>query len=207
MAEQGTDHPGPYDQRLARLLVRPLAATPIHPNHLTTLSLLLGFASALVFAVGGPGDEHWAALMFMLAVLVDHTDGELARMTGKTSTFGHYYDYVVGSANYTMLFIGIGLGLARGEMGDSALILGLAAGLANPIIVALRLTIERRHGAEAVEHPSTSAFELEDFIYLVGPMTWLGGLKYFLLVFGFGTLAYLAWTVWELARREVRKHG
>ncbi len=192
----------PYDQRLARLLVRPLAGTPVHPNHLTTLSLLLGFASAATFALGPSGSEHWAALLFMLAVFADHTDGELARMTGKTSRFGYYYDYVVGSANYTMLFIGLGIGLARGDMGGLALALGLAAGFANPVIVTLRLMLERRHGAEAVAHPGTSGFEIEDFIYLIGPITWIGGLRYFFVVYGLGTLGYLVWTLWELLRRE-----
>ena len=75
----------PYDQRLAGWLVRPLVGTPIHPNHLTVLSLAFGFGAAAMFAWGdSPG---WAALLYMLAVFTDHTDGELARQTGKTSRF------------------------------------------------------------------------------------------------------------------------
>ena len=31
----------PYDQRIARVLVGPLARTPVSPNHLTALSLAL----------------------------------------------------------------------------------------------------------------------------------------------------------------------
>ncbi len=190
----------PYDQRLARRLVRPLARTAVHPNHLTALSLAFGAAAALLFAYGGPGNAGWAALLYMLAVFTDHTDGELARMTGRTSTFGHHFDYLAGSANYTMLFIGIGVGLAEGPAGDWALALGLAAGLANPVIVALRLTMDVRFGAEAVAHPRSGGFEIEDFIYLIGPITWLGGLEYFFVVYGLGTLGYLAWTVVEFAR-------
>jgi hypothetical protein len=66
--------------------------------------------------------------------------------------------------------------------------------------------IEHRHGAEAVEHPSASGFELEDFIYLIGPITWSGGLVYFFWVYGLGTIGYLIWTIQELVRRELR-HG
>ena len=199
-------HAGPYDQRLARLLIRPFAGTPLHPNHVTTVSLLLGIASGAVFAVGGPDLAWLGALLFVLAVLVDHMDGELARMTGKTSRFGHYYDYVVGSLNSTVLFAGLGWGLSETELGATALWVGLAAGFSNPVIVSLRLLIEHRHGAEAVEHPSASGFELEDFIYLIGPITWSGGLVYFFWVYGLGTIGYLIWTIQELVRRELR-HG
>ncbi len=190
----------PWDQRLAHILVRPLASTPVHPNHLTTLGLLSGMASAGLFAFGGPETAGWAALLFMIAVFIDHTDGELAHMTGKTTEFGHHFDYVVGAANYTMLFIAIGIGLAAGEMGGRALALGLAAGLSNPVIVVLRMGLERRHGAKAVAHPRYAGVEIEDFIYLIGPITWVGGLEYFFLVYGFGTFGYLTWTLWEVLK-------
>ena len=32
----------PYDQRLARILVLPFRDTALHPNHLTTVTLILG---------------------------------------------------------------------------------------------------------------------------------------------------------------------
>jgi len=197
----------PYDQRLARVVVRPLRSTSVRPNHLTCLSLAFGAASALTFALGGPEAVGWAALLYMLAVFTDHTDGELARMTGKTSAFGHHFDYIAGSANYTMLFIGIGVGLSAGPMGDWAMALGLAAGLANPVIVTLRLIMEKRFGAAAVAHPTGGGFEIEDFIYLIGPITWLGGLDYFFLVYGLGTLGYLGWSGFEFAKnaRDARR--
>lgn len=152
-------------------MVRPLAATPVHPNHLTALSLALGLAAAILFAQGDPRAAGWAALLFMVAVFLDHTDGELARLTAKTSRFGHYFDYLAGSANYTMLFIGIGFGLSGGAPDSWAFVLGLAAGLSNPVIVTLRLTMEIKRGPSATRHPSFAGFEIEDFIYLIGPIT------------------------------------
>lgn len=195
----------PYDQRLARVIIRPFAATALHPNHVTAASLFLGIAAGLTFAFGPAGSEHVGALLFMLAVLVDHMDGELARMTGKTSTFGHYFDYIVGSLNYTILFCGLGIGLYRLDLGEVVLWTGLAAGLSNLFIVTLRLLLERRHGAEAVEHPAASGFEIEDFIYLIGPITWAGGLIQFFWVYGLGTLAYLCWTGVILVLREIAR--
>ena len=186
-----------WDQRLAHVLVKPLVATPVHPNHLTGLSFVFGLAAAVLFALGGALPVNVAAGLFMVAVFLDHTDGELARQAGKSSAFGQRFDSVVNASNYTMLFIGIGIGLSNGPMGGWALVLGFAAGLCNPIIFFLRLRLERRHGAKAVAHPRYAGVEIEDIIYLVGPITWMGWLEYFFLAYGFGSFGYLAWTAWE----------
>lgn len=189
-----------WDQRLAHILVKPLVATPVHPNHLTGLSFLFGLSAALLFAFGDAVWVNVAAGLFMIAVFLDHTDGELARQAGKTSSFGQRFDSTVNASNYTMLFISIGIGLSAGPMGNGALFLGIAAGLCNPIIFFLRLGLERRQGSKAVAHPSYAGVEIEDIIYLIGPITWLGGLEYFFLAYGFGSFGYLAWTIWEFVR-------
>ena len=186
----------PWDQRLAYIVIRPFKDSPLHPNHLTTITLLLGIATALTFAFSMENLAWLGALLYMLAVFSDHMDGELARLTGKISKFGHNYDYIVGGVNYTMLFISIGIGLGRSH-GDWALLLGLCAGLSNPLILYLRMTMEIKYGNEAVEHPSRSGFEIEDSIYLIGPICWLAGIVYFFVPFAIGCIGYLIWTVME----------
>lgn len=143
-----------WDARLARILVKPLVPTPVHPNHLTGLSFVFGLAAAILFALGGPVQVNIAAGLFIIAVFLDHTDGELARQAGKSSSFGQRFDSVVNASNYTMLFISIGIGLSSGPLGVWALVLGFAAGLCNPVIFYLRLITEREHGAKAVAHLS-----------------------------------------------------
>ena len=189
-----------WDQRLAHILVKPLVATPIHPNHLTGLSFAFGLAAAVLFARGGAVSANWAAGLFMFATFLDHTDGEHARQAGKTSAFGHRFDSIVNASNHTMLFIGIGIGLSAGEMGSGALVLGFAAGLCNPVILVLRIGLEGRAGAKAVGHPRYAGVEIEDIIYLIGPITWAGGLEYFFLAYGFGTFGYLAWALWQAVK-------
>ncbi|MEQ8194780.1 MAG: CDP-alcohol phosphatidyltransferase family protein [Rhodospirillales bacterium] len=191
-----------WDHRLARVLVKPLVGTPVHPNHLTGLSLVFGIAAAGLFATGDPVAAHWAAGLFIVAVFLDHTDGELARQAGKGSSFGKYFDSAVNCTNYTMMFISIGYGLSSGYLGNGALALGLAAGLSNPVILFLRIRTELRHGSQAVEHPRYAGVEIEDIIYLIGPITWLGGLEYFFLAYGFGSFGYFLWTVWEALRKR-----
>ena len=195
----------PYDQRLARLCMRHFVKTALHPNVVTCISLCLGISSGLLFGFGEPSTQHLAALLFMLAVFVDHMDGELARMSGKTSRLGHFLDYIVGSTNYTILFCSLGIAMYRWTGSETSLVLGLAAGFANPIIVILRLSMERRFGSDAVEHPRSCGFEIEDFIYLIGPATWFGGLSYFFWSYAFGTIGYMVWTLWNFARRASRE--
>lgn len=190
----------PLDQRLAGWIVRPLVPTRVHPNHLTTLTLALGALAGGLFAFAGPAWTDAAAGCFMLAVFSDHLDGELARASGKTSRFGHYYDYVAGGLIYTLLFCGLGLGLREGPLGQFALALGLAAGLSNPVVMTLRILMEERFGAASVDHPYRFGFTIEDFIYLIGPITWLGGVEWFFVPYALGTLGYLAWTVLEFWR-------
>lgn len=197
---------GPYDQRLARHLIRPFARTGLTPNMVTAISFLFGLASAFTFAFAIDSMAGWGALLFMLAVLTDHMDGELARMTGQTSRLGHHLDYIVGTLNYAALFIGLGVGLSDGPWGDGALALGLTVGIANPVICTLRMLMDNRYGADAVEHPAFGGFEIEDFIYLIGPITWLGGIEYFFLFYGLGTFGYLIFTVVSMLRQEYQRH-
>ena len=194
----------PWDQSLARIIVRPLVNTAVHPNHLTVGTLLLGISSAVLFATGKPAVWGIAALLYMLAVFSDHMDGELARMSGKTSRFGHHFDYIVGGINYTLLFIGIGIGLSS-TFGKTALILGIAGGMANPFTLYLRMSMENSFGKEAVEHPTFARFEIEDAIYLIGPITWFAGVLYFFIPFAAGSVGYLLWTIkqyWQWNRNS-----
>ena len=78
----------PFDQRIARVLVRSLARTSVSPNHLTVLSLALAVAGAGLLAQGDPVAANWGVGLFVLARFLDHFDGELARLTGKTENGG-----------------------------------------------------------------------------------------------------------------------
>lgn len=190
----------PWDQQLASILIRPFNNTFLHPNHLTTLTLLLGFSTFLIFTFHIIQFAWLGALLYMLAVFSDHLDGELARMSGRTSTFGHHFDYIVGGINYTLLFTGLGIGLSA-NYGLWALILGLLAGLSNPFILYLRMQMENKFGDEAVKHPARFGFELEDFIYLIGPICWVFGIIYFFIPFAAGNIIYLFWTVFEYRKQ------
>ncbi len=198
----------PYDQRLARLLVRPLARTPITPNQITAVTLLLALGAAWLFALGDGRAANWGAGLFVVARFLDHFDGELARLTGMKSRFGYYFDYVAGGVSYAALFSGMGIGLSGGPLGGWALALG-AAGAASAILsLFINLDIDKQMDltdGETAGYPGFAGFELEDGIYLIAPITWLGWLAPFFVLCGVGAAAYCLWSAWTLLRLRARE--
>ena len=192
--------PVAWDQRLARWMVRPLVRTPVTPNHITTLRLLLGLAACGLFATGARPEVLYAAGFFMVSNFVDHMDGELARLSGKSSRFGHHYDNACDAFIHVALFVCIGVGLRESWIGGWAPWLGLIAGVSVSSLFLMFGRIERRAGARQARQPMFKGIHLEDVMYFIGPITWSGGLIVLLLA-GVGlTPLYAAWLAWRERR-------
>ena len=174
----------PWDARLASLLIRPLRDTPVTPNHLTTLRLLTGVAAAAAFASG-----LWpnlAAILFALSNLLDHSDGELARLTGKSSRAGHLYDLASDAIVHVTLFVSIGIGLWNTGEGAWSLLAGIIAGVAVASIFHMRNVIEQRRGKAETKQPAWRGFEAEDVLYLLPVVTFSDALVPFLVAAAVG---------------------
>ena len=167
----------PYDARLAAWLVAPLIDSRVTPNHLTFVRFVVGAAGAVLFALGS--HPNAAALLVVASNFLDHTDGELARMSGKTSRFGHYFDLASDALVTVGMFVGMGLGLVA-TLGAKASWMGASAGIAVAGIFHLRNVIENRHGKTATRQPRFAGFEAEDVLYLIPIVTLSGGLSGFL---------------------------
>ena len=196
----------PWDQRLARAMVAPLAPSALKPNHLTWLSLGLALAGAGLLAQGSATSVNWGAGLFVVARFADHFDGELARAQGSESRFGYYFDYVTGAISYAALFLGMGFGpgmVAYGELGAA---LGVVGALASFVSLAANMRIDSiGSSAQPVGYPGFAGFELEDGIYLLAPVTWLGLLAPFFLLAGIGAVVYVSWTLLRLLRMTTAK--
>ena len=192
----------PLDVRLARVLVRPLRHTPLTPNGLTTLGLLASLTAAWLMASGEPRRVAVGGGLFMLAVLVDHMDGEFARLTGLTSRFGHYYDHVAAGLGYVSLFAGLGIGLRSGWLGAWAPVAGAVAAGSIAAVFLIRVFLEETAGRAMVAQENWRGFEPEDALYLVGPVAWLGLLAPFLLAAALGAPLFLLWVVWCAVNRR-----
>jgi archaetidylinositol phosphate synthase len=197
----------PFDQRLARTLVRSLARFPITPNQMTTITLIVALTGAVLIAAGDVLLVNWGAGLFVIARFMDHFDGELARMKQSTSKFGYYYDYVTGALSYAALFLCMGIGHRYGLLDNWAIALGAAGASAALISMVLNLGIDKVQDfaeGESIGYPALYGFELEDGIYLIAPITWLGWLEPFFIAAGIGAAIYTLWTLATLRRLKRR---
>jgi archaetidylinositol phosphate synthase len=65
----------PWDARLARWMVSPLAHSWVVPNHLTTVRLIVGLAAVAGFIPGSYGWSNVAGLYLVVSNFLDHADG------------------------------------------------------------------------------------------------------------------------------------
>ncbi len=61
---------------------------------------------------------------------------------------------------------------------------------------------DSRQGGEAGGYPALWGFELEDGIYLVAPITWLGGLDWFFILAASGQMIFCLWMLARYLRAE-----
>ena len=195
--------PLPWDARLARRLVTPLVSSRVTPNHLTTVRLVVGLGAAGAFLPGSYAWSNVGAFLLVVSNFLDHTDGELARMSGKTSRFGHLYDLWSDAIVTVLVFIAIGVGVAanRIDVFFSPVALGFLAGIAIALIFFLRMRIEEMHGKAATRQSSLGGFQTEDVLYLF-PLATLGSaLAQTLLVAAVCATLYAIWVTIDYQRR------
>jgi archaetidylinositol phosphate synthase len=174
---------------------------------LTTLRLAVGLTAATAFIPGTFGWSNIAALLLILSNFLDHTDGKLARMSGKTSRAGHLYDLASDAAVTIFLFIAIGVGIAARPGIDLVVppaILGLVAGSAVALIFYLRMRIEAMLGKDATRQPSLGGFETEDVLYLLPLATLSNSLLPLLLTASICAPLFAIWVVIDY-RRVMRR--
>ena len=192
----------PWDARLARRLVTPLIDSWVSPNHLTTLRLGVGLAAAAAFIPGSYAWSNLAALLLILSNFLDHTDGELARISGKTSRIGHLYDLASDAAVTVLLFIAIGVGIAKPgiHLVLPPAMLGLVAGTAVALIFYVRMRIEALLGKAATRQAFLGGFETEDVLYLLPLATLCNALVPLLLAASICAPLYAVWVVIDFQR-------
>jgi archaetidylinositol phosphate synthase len=207
LSRPAPEAPRPWDARLARRLVTPLKDSRATPNHLTTVRLAFGLGAAAAFLPGTYGWTNVGAVLLILSNFLDHTDGELARISGKTSRIGHVYDLASDAVVTILLFLAIGIGV--GTQVGSVLqmpppILGLISGAAIALIFFLRMRIEEIGGKAASRQASLGGFETEDVLYLLPLVTLFNGLTPFLAAASIGAPVFAVWVVIDY-RRVVRR--
>ena len=124
-----------YMRKLSIYATWALARTPISPNQVTGLMIVCGVAAGVVLAVPGPWAAVGAAVLVQVYLLLDCSDGELARWTGRTSITGVYLDRVGHYLAEAALLAGLGF-RASATLPDWYTVLGFAAALGAILIKA-----------------------------------------------------------------------
>ncbi len=125
-------------------------------------AVVVAAGAAGITAAGelGRGSLVVAALLLQLKTLLDNADGQLARLTGRTSAFGRYLDSEVDLVVNAALFAGLGW-----TTGSPAL--ALAGFLAVTSVLSLNFNVERlsREAAAEPEAAGGRATEVLHRIY------------------------------------------
>lgn len=176
--------------RIVRIGVRPLVRTAVTPNQITALRLAVGVAAAAAFATGGSAWLNLGALLFFIGILLDRADGELARLSGRSSAWGHYFDLLSDHLANALALAGIGFGLRDGDLGFWAILLGLAAGISVSAIFWLVTRAEKARGQRAAELPDFMGFDVDDATLIIPVAVVLDGAAPLIVIAGIAAPAF-----------------
>lgn len=181
-----------WTHKLARICILPLVNTCISPNHITLLRLFTGLAACIAIAtkfnfIGG--------ILWLLSTFLDRADGELARITGKTSEWGHKFDYCTDTIITALFFVAIGVSLKDVLPEYLSISMGLcaAAGVVFAEIFAEIIDQKKKHLGQKA-YPGIAGFDFDDILYLFAPIVWLNWHLPFLIGASFGAPAFAIFT-------------
>ena len=196
-----------WTHRLALIFVRPLVNTPITPNHLTTLRLISGLVACYCFATGERDVVIWGGWIWLVSAFLDRADGELARVSGKSSPWGHKYDMYCDSAITSLFFVAGGIGLRNSEfLGDWAIVLGIAGGLGVLAAEYFAEQIDKRTDDPAERaYPGFAGFDFDDVLYLFAAIAWLDLFMPFVVGASVGAPAFALLTMYRWRKLERAK--
>jgi CDP-diacylglycerol--glycerol-3-phosphate 3-phosphatidyltransferase len=124
---------GRAGQRIIDAMVRWLAHGHINPNILTVVGVAINVGSGLLF---GLGQFFWAGIVLIVANLFDMLDGQVARMSGRVTSFGGFLDSSLDRLSDMVVFVGLMVFYARDTEFHSTLNVFLAgAGLMGSVMV------------------------------------------------------------------------
>ena len=192
------------DEKIAEKVVKYIAQTSITPNQVSTFSLLLAALAAVFFSFGIYVFSVIGSILFIFSKFLDHVDGQLARELKKESKFGWYYDSFVDTATYILMFIGISAGIPPGtfeikffsivdlDLQNYLLFSAIIASIFNTL---LGIIHRYRTSKDFYGFPETDKVALEDGIYLIGPITWIGLINLFFLAATIGSVVFVIYNL------------
>jgi phosphatidylglycerophosphate synthase len=110
-------------RRCSRWLSRLLVRAPVTPNQVSFLNLAIGLVAIWCIWHATAASALLGVLVYALASIVDHADGEIARLTFQESRLGANLDWTIDTIIHAGIVLGIGVSSGGRLMG----VIGLLA--------------------------------------------------------------------------------
>jgi phosphatidylglycerophosphate synthase len=117
-----------FHRRLSRPLTRIAIALGVTPNQVSLLSLLVGILAVWGFWRATPTSAVVGLILYAVAVVLDHSDGEVARLTLSESRLGEWLDVATDTIIHGLLVLAMGV-TAQQVAGHGAGGLGVLAAI------------------------------------------------------------------------------
>ena len=147
-----------YVRRVSPYLTRWLVGTRLTPNAVTWLMIAVGVAAAVLLAIPGVLPALGAVVLIQLQILLDCSDGELARWRRQFSPVGIYLDRLGHYVTETLFPIALGIRCDEVTLGLVAALLALAVRTESALVAVARLESGRARAEDtaAVAAPRSS---------------------------------------------------
>jgi phosphatidylglycerophosphate synthase len=114
-------------RRVSRLFTRWAVEVGLSPNMVSLFSLAVGLAAVWCWTRATLAGATLGLVLYFVSVVLDHTDGEVARLTFAESRLGEWLDASVDTVVHVLG--ALALGLAAERVGGRGLLLGALAAL------------------------------------------------------------------------------
>ena len=160
-----------WTHKVARICVLPLVNTSVSPNHITVARLTTGLIACAAFALE---INIFGGIFWIISTFLDRADGELARISGKTTEWGHKFDYYADTFITALFFLSIGINLHDNLPNHSSIIMGISAAIGVVFTEIYAEIIDQKKqitGEKA--YPGFLGFDFDDILYFFAPIVWL----------------------------------
>lgn len=113
-----------WNKKLIRPFIRLVLKTPLTPNMISLVGVCVSLAAGYTFSLGAYQYYLLGAVLSYVSALVDHMDGSIARLKGKESAFGCYFEQFCDFMYYFSFATGMTVGLYHETNNELYLILG-----------------------------------------------------------------------------------